>query len=461
MGEVQGRHAQLSFNRSIRICGGDERLSSMGGTLLLREVDDRLGVTRGLSAALRDPRCRGRVTWMLATQLRARLYALAAGYGAQRDVAALASDPALRLSSSERRGVAPLAHGLMSQPTLARLQRLLGQDQNLRALQRSVLELGIAVIRAAGATRGAHTIDVDSMPVMSHGQQPGSVWNDYYRGRCFHPLLAMHGETGTMLGAELRSGNVPSAKGARRFLLEQIESFERGLGQRVGCVRGDSSFASGALLQALEKRGTHYVFRLPNNPLLGKLAAPYLVAPKGERPTQPREWLHSLSYSSRRWPKRRRVILVVQETPGELYLHHFCLVTSDKASPPEAILQHYRQRGTSEARFGEFKSRLEPKLSCTSQHEAGAEAAWRANASTFQLYLLADGLLHALRWITRQKLSTDGTSLPKLARVQRWIVDVALRVTVSARRVHVHVADSAYSLWSWALTRMGRLRPVT
>jgi hypothetical protein len=461
MGEVQGRHAQLSFNRSIRIGGGDERLSSMGGTLLLREVDERLGVTRRLSAALSDPRCPGRVTWTLATQLRARLYALAAGYGAQRDVAALASDPALRLSSSARRGVAPLAHGLMSQPTLARLQRLLGQDQNLRALQRSVLELGLAVIRAAGATRGAHTLDVDSMPVMSHGQQPGSVWNDYYRGRCFHPLLAMHGETGTMLGAELRSGNVPSAKGARRFLLEQIESFERGLGQRVGCVRGDSSFASGALLQALEKRGTHYVFRLPSNPLLGKLAAPYLVAPKDERPAQPREWLHSLSYSSRRWPKRRRVILVVQETPGELYLHHFFLVTSDKTSSPEAILEHYRQRGTSEARFGEFKSRLEPKLSCTSQHEAGAEAAWRANASTFQLYLLADGLLHALRWITRQKLSTDGRSLPKLARVQRWIVDVALRVTVSARRVHMHVADSAYSLWAWALTRMGRLRPVT
>lgn len=461
MGEVQGRHARLSFNRSIRIGGGDERLSSMGGTLLLREVDERLGVTRRLSAALHDPRCPGRVTWSLATQLRARLYALAAGYGAQRDVAALASDPALRLSSSERRGVAPLAQGLMSQPTLARLQRLLGQDQNLRVLERSVLELGIAVIRAAGAARGAHTIDVDSMPVMSHGQQPGSVWNDYYRGRCFHPLLAMHGETGTMLGAELRSGNTSSAKGARRFLLEQIESFERGLGQRVGCVRGDSSFASGAILQALEKRGTHYVFRLSNNPRLGKLAAPYLVAPKGERPAQPREWLHSLSYSSRRWPKPRRVILVVQETPGELYLHHFFLVTSDKTSPLEAILAHYRQRGTSEARFGEFKSRLEPKLSCTSQQETGDEAAWRANASTFQLYMLADGLLHALRWITRQKLSRDGTSLPKLARVQRWIVDVALRITVSARRVHVHVADSAYDLWSWALTRMGRLRPVT
>lgn len=461
MGEVQGKQTQLSFNRSVRISGGDERLSSAGGVLVLRELDERLGITRRLGAAIVDPRSPARVTWPVATQLRTRLYALAAGYGAQRDVVALSKDPALRLSSSERRGVGPLTRALMSQPTLARLQRLLGVDQNLRALKRSVFELGIAVIRAAGAARGSQTIDIDSMPVMSHGQQPGSVWNDYYRGRCFHPLLAMHGETGTLLGAELRSGNSTSAQGARRFLLEQIEAFERVLGSRVGCVRGDASFASGSLLRALEKRGTGYVFRLGNNPRLAKLAAPYLVRPRGERPAQPREWLHSLPYSSRRWPERRRLILVVQETPGELYLHHFFLVTSDKTSPPEAILAHYRQRGTSEARFGEFKSRLEPKLSCTSQRETGDEAAWRANASTFQMYMLADGLLHALRWITREQLSADGESLPKLARVQRWIVDVAVRITVSARRVHAHVADSAYRIWSWALTRVGRLRPVT
>ena len=351
MGEVHGTQARVSFNGSIRISGGGERLSSMGGVLLLRELDERLGVTRRLGSTLVDPRRQGQVTWSLESQLRARLYALAAGYGAQRDVAALSSDPVLRLCSSERRGVGPLKEALMSQPTLARLQRLLGLDANLRTLERSVFELGVAAIRAAGAAKGAHTLDVDSMPVMSHGQQPGSVWNDYYRGRCFHPLMALHGETGTMLGAELRPGNASSAKGVRRFLLEKIEAFELALGP-VGCVRGDSSFASGAVLNALEKRGTAYVFRLRNNPRLTKMAEPYLVTPEGERPAQPREWLHSLWYSSRRWKERRRVILVVQETPGELYLHHFFLVTSDKHSPAETILEHYRQRGTSEARFG-------------------------------------------------------------------------------------------------------------
>ena len=201
MGEVERREGRLSFNRAVRISGGDERLSSMGGVLLLRELDERLGVTRRLCATLTDWRRKRRVTWSLGSQLRARLYALAAGYGAQRDVAALASDPVLRLSSSDRRGIAPLRQGLMSQPTLARLQRMLGLQENLRALESSVFELGLGVIRAAGAAKGAHTLDVDSMPVMSHGQQPGSVWNDYYRGRCFHPLMILLGESGTLVGA--------------------------------------------------------------------------------------------------------------------------------------------------------------------------------------------------------------------------------------------------------------------
>lgn len=460
MGEVQGREARVRFNRSIRISGGDERLSSLGGVLLLRELDEGLGLTSRLTSSLVDTRVPGQVKWSLRSQLRARLFALAAGFGSQRDVAALGHDPALRLASSDRRGVAPLAERLMSQPTLARLQRMLGDEPNLRALERSVFELGVASLRAADAVQGPHTIDVDSMPVMSHGQQPGSVWNDYYRGRCFHPLMALHGETGTLLRAELRPGNVASSKQARRFLFEVIEPFEAAVGP-VGCVRGDSSFAKGSLLDALEKRGIAYVFRMASNPLLDRLAAPYLLAPEGERPPEPREWVYSLAYKSRRWPKDRRVVLVVQETPGELYLHHFFLVTSERQASPEQILEHYRQRGTSEARFGEFKSRLEPKLSCTTQDEVDREAAWRANASTFQLYLLADGLLHTLRWLTKQKLSADGKRLPKLARVQRWLIDVAARVTTSARRVHVHVAHSARNLWAWALTRMGRLRAAT
>jgi hypothetical protein len=395
-------------------------------------------------------------------QLRSRIFALAAGFSSQREAASLASDPLVRLTSSDRRGTSPLFDSAdISQPTLARTHRVLGLEQNQRALNHALFELGWRVIReAAKAGSGPHTIDVDSMPVMSHGQQPGSVWNGYYRGRCFHPLMALHGETGTMLSARLRPGNVQSADDARDFVLEVVERFESSVGASV-LVRGDSGFSNGAMLEALEARGTRYIFRIGNNPILKRMAKPFLKLPR-KRSSEPREWVHSLTYTGRRSPKDRRVILVVQETPGELFPHSFFLVTNDKRSKPETILERYRQRGTSESRFGELKSRLEPKLSCTSRKgDEARHAAWSANASTYLMYMLADGLLHALRWLSKDQLSSDGESLPRLQRVQRLLIDVAARVTRSARRIHVHVAESASDAWVRLLSRLGRLRPVT
>lgn len=463
MSESQPTFPGFSFNRSLRLSGADQRLSSCGGVLVLRELDERLGLFAKLSRQLKDPRRSTHVTWSVCEQLRARVFALAAGFSAQHDVALLERDPVCRLARSDRRGTSPaFDSGDISQPTLARFHRLLAAQDNLAALERSLFDLGVALIRqAAGMRKVKHTIDVDSMPVMSHGQQPGSVWNGHYRGRCFHPLMALHGESGTLLGAKLRAGNSSSAKGAKDFLLSLLAGFERAVGP-VAKVRGDSSFVSGALLDALEERGTQYVFCFGLNKRLKALAAPYLDVEAVPAGGEPKEWLYSLEYEGARWKKLRRVILVVQATPGELYPHYFFLITNDRRSSPKTILEHYRQRGTAESRFGELKSRLAPKLSCTSRKgEPARDEAWRANEGTFQLYLLADGLLHGLRWLARKEISTDGSSLPRLQRVQRLLVDVAARLTLGARRVHVHLEERTRELWLALLARIGRLRPVT
>lgn len=462
MGECQRTTRSLSFNASIRIAACDSDLSSNAGLLLLREMDQRWGVISGLSERLFDPRRAGSSSWSLGVLLRQRILALAAGYSSQRDAVALAEDPLMRLTSSDRRGTSPLLDSSgISQPTMARMHRILGDKRNQAALAEALFGLGWRTIRdAAGALDGPHTIDVDSMPVMSHGQQPGSVWNGYYRGRCFHPLMALHGETGTLLAARLRPGNVQSAEDARGFVLDVVERLEHKLGRSV-MVRGDSSFANGPMLKALEARGTKYIFRMARNRRLTRMAEPYLKL-HGQRSAQPLERAYSLWYEGARWKQRRRAILVVQENPGELFPHSFVLVTNDHRSKPETILERYRARGTSESRFGELKSRLEPKLSCTSNRGAQERnRAWNANASTYLLYMIADGLLHALRWLAKPELSSDGVSLPRLQRVQRILIDVAARVTRSARRIHVHVAESAQDAWRRLLSRIGRLRPAT
>jgi len=58
------------------------------------------------------------------------------------------------------------------------------------------------------------------------------------------------------------------------------------------------------------------------------------------------------------------VVLVVQERPGELFPHHFWLITSWSVDrlDAEALLEYYCQRGTAEGYLGELISVLRPSL---------------------------------------------------------------------------------------------------
>ena len=60
-----------------RFDGGS--LSSDGGLLALREVEERLGVARRLAACIGDPRAPERIQHRLAEMLRFRLLMIAAG----------------------------------------------------------------------------------------------------------------------------------------------------------------------------------------------------------------------------------------------------------------------------------------------------------------------------------------------------------------------------------------------
>ena len=56
MGESQTRLFEPSFNRSVKVETKDERITSDGGVLLLREADHRLGLVESLANQLSDPR---------------------------------------------------------------------------------------------------------------------------------------------------------------------------------------------------------------------------------------------------------------------------------------------------------------------------------------------------------------------------------------------------------------------
>jgi hypothetical protein len=441
----------------VRVAARGHQLSGNGGAMLLREVDDAIGVSRQLAAQLHDPREPSAVRYSMRELLRTRLQMIALGYRDQGDADLLRHDPVLRLAVSDSAGVAPLSDStLASQPTMSRLIDTLAIPSNLARLDEGLIA---GAIRCGAHGRGLDkrrmTIDVDSFPIEVHGHQPGSAWNGHHGIRCFQPLIAM-ADTGHWLGVELRPGNVHTAASVMDFLRPIIASIEDATGHKPR-IRGDAGFSAGDRLDELEQAGVEYVFRVTNNKVLDRLAKPYLVRPPGRRPREPREWVHELEYQAKTWSKPRRIVIVVLERKDELFLHHFVLVTnaSQEDWPAEQLLADYRQRGTMEGRIGELQSVIKPALSCALRGEdratRGPREAELRNAATLVLFALAYNLAHSARLVyVRATKNPCG-----LDRLRKKLLAIPALVLVSARRATLAVNATVVEAWSRFLGALG------
>ena len=117
-------------------------LSSDGGLMALREMEERLGIARRLAACIDDPRAPDRIQHSLADMLRFRLLMIAAGYEDGNDASSLRHDPLFKLAS----GRLPDAAALCSQPTLSRLENTPGRRE-LVNMARTMVALYCASFR--------------------------------------------------------------------------------------------------------------------------------------------------------------------------------------------------------------------------------------------------------------------------------------------------------------------------
>jgi hypothetical protein len=130
VGETQNRPFQLSFNSWLKVDFQGARVTSDGGLLLVRELDERLGFGELIERHLTD--ARGKNTQLPLTDLvRQSVYSRLAGYKDVNDAERLSQDPAFRLIGSKKvweRGAA-LTSRLQSFET-----ELLTQEENLAGL---------------------------------------------------------------------------------------------------------------------------------------------------------------------------------------------------------------------------------------------------------------------------------------------------------------------------------------
>ena len=306
-------------------------------------------------------------------------------------------------------------------------------------------------LKAMGGWRRPETlvIDIDSLPVEVHGEQPGSAWNGYYHRRVYHPIVAAAGETGDILDLRLREGQVHTADGGLEFVLEVLERAERHLCGKAA-VRFDAGYPGEPLMAALEERGTHYVARVRNNAVLKRLSLPAMDAVvwdalrNGAPAGEPRTWVCESSYRAGSWSRSRRVVQVVVERPGELIPRCFWLLTSMPSGEMsgEDLLALYRKRGKAEGHLGELMSVVAPALSSTSRrksHYRGKEIRKREKGvdafACNQVRLLLAGFGYQIMHVQRavlERVTGTGWSLRRLA---ERVLRTPARFTVSGRRI--------------------------
>jgi|GEM_PF-457229 tetratricopeptide (TPR) repeat protein len=164
VGEDKSGPFQLSFNSSLRVDFQGARVTSDGGLILVRELDERLGLSELIEQYLADSRGKN-AQIPLADLLRQSVYSRLAGYEDLNDAERLSQDPAFRLIGSRKiweRGAA-LTSRLQSFET-----ELLTQEDNLAGLAALNRQL-VAKAEAIDSPRRI-VLDMDSTEIPVYGE---------------------------------------------------------------------------------------------------------------------------------------------------------------------------------------------------------------------------------------------------------------------------------------------------
>jgi hypothetical protein len=200
---------RVAFNRRLKLEFHGARITSDGGLLAYRELDDALGLTSMAVSALAEGRRGRNISHRLLGLLRQAVYGRLAGYEDVNDAERLARDPAMRAIVG-REGMDRLA---ASTSEMGRFEtEWLATETNLAALT----ELSGSWIDRVHARRPPDGIilDMDSSESPTFGAQEGTAWNGHFRCTCYHPLFVFN-QFGDLERCVLRPGNVHSAEGWR------------------------------------------------------------------------------------------------------------------------------------------------------------------------------------------------------------------------------------------------------
>jgi len=431
--------ARLSFDRRVRLEFHGSKISSDGGLLLFRELDEVLGLHDIAGGLLRDTRTGHNRLHSLIGLLRQSVFGRLAGYDDVNDADRLSLDPVMRQVVGGRAVDAKAA----SASQMGRFETEVLATLDNRSALADLSGLWIDRVHDRKPPKWI-TLDMDSSVSPTHGAQEDTAWNGHFGCMCYHPLFVFN-QFGHLERCALRPGNVHSADGWEAVLKPVIARYaDRHL---MRFFRGDAAFAIPELYKTLEAESYFYAIRLRANRVLQGKIAHLLKRPVGRPPKGVKRIYGDFEYRAASWDKHRRVIAKVEWHPGELFPRVGFVVTN-LPMEPDWIIRFYNQRGTAEQHIKEGKQAINwTRLSCKGMAQ---------NEVRLQLHALAYNLGVLLQGAELPEEVADWS----LTSLQTRLIKIGARVVRHARAITFQLAEVAVSgdLFTCILAAIHRLR---
>src|SRR5215475_1990606 len=401
------------------------RLSSDAGLVLLKDIDDHLGLTHDLAAVLSDPRDPRRVHFTSHDLLKQRVFQIAAGYEDANDANTLRHDPIFKLLLNRLPETgAPLA----SQPTISRFENSISRTE----IYRMALVLMDQFIASYNSPPEVIVLDVDDTEDRAHGAQEQIRYDGYYGGYCFLPFHLYEGLSGRLITTILKAQRFSGAQ-MLAVLKRVVKRLRHAWPDTWFILRGDSHFAYPEVMAWLEAHPQlRYVTGLTSNVVLQRLAHEVIEQAKrayarwGRKATR----FHSARYQAGTWSHSRRVVIKVEVS--EQGVNTRFVVTDMEQARTQVLYQHiYCARGQAENEIKDHKLYL--KSDRTAWHR------FEANQFRLLLHSAAYVLLDTLR---RDVLRATQWASATMETIQLRLLKVGARVQECQKRIRISLPSS-------------------
>jgi Transposase DDE domain group 1 len=417
-------------------------LSSDGGVLALREVEQRLRVADRIAACIKDPRAPDQITHTLADIIRFRLLMIAAGYEDGNDASDLRRDPLFKMALDR----APSDRELCSQPTISRLEN--------RPDVRSLLRMGRAMVDLYGASfrqvPRRIVLDIDDTFDAVHGGQQLRLFNAHYDEYGFQPIVIFDGE-GRFVSAVLRPAKRPKGTEIRALLRRLVRAIRANGPRTEILLRADSHYCGPQVIDWCRANGVDFIFgvaptstlRRPIERLEASTRARYAAAPHAGKVRRYTQFYDGAAS----WSRVERIIARVEA--GADGTDTRFIVTSLTSRTARVLYEDvYCRRGDAENHIKSWKTHLAAdRTSCT-----------KATANQFRLFLHAGAywLLWSLRALMPQRslwrVAQFDTLRLRLIKIAARVVELKTQI-----RLHLPTACPHQAILRLVLGRIPRL----